>query len=40
MNKLLYKIELYLVKVTPMTYWFADDDCKAENKVVKYFKEY
>ena len=23
-----------------MTYWFADDDCKAENKVVKYFKEY
>ena len=23
-----------------MTYWFADDDCKAENKIVKYFKEY
>lgn len=21
-----------------MTYWFADDDCKSENKVVKYFK--
>lgn len=23
-----------------MTYWFADDDCKTENKVVKHFRRY
>lgn len=23
-----------------MIYWFIDDDCKVENKVVKYFRGY
>ena len=32
-------IEQKIVK-SAIIFWFKDADCKAENKVVKYFKEY